>query len=86
MELAGKSPQGNSAVGQCRDTWWLGAEGILCGSALRGYSLVGHCMISKTPAADVPIWIVTLICPKLSTELSGDRCGERCAIKEFLIT
>ena len=35
-------------VGHCRDTWWLGTAGILgagilCGSALQGYSAVGHC-------------------------------------------
>ena len=30
-------------VGHCRDTWWLGAAGVLIGWALQGYSLVGHC-------------------------------------------
>ena len=35
--------RGYLAVGHCRDTWWLGTAGILCGWALQGYSAVGHC-------------------------------------------
>ena len=33
----------HSAVGHCRDTWWLGTAGILGGWALQGYLVVGHC-------------------------------------------
>ena len=31
-----------SAVGHCRDAWWLGTAGMLCGWALQGYSASGH--------------------------------------------
>ena len=32
-----------SAVGHCRDTWWLGIARIPCGWALQGYLVIGHC-------------------------------------------
>ena len=42
-KLYGWALQGYVLVRHCRDTWWLGAAGILCGSALQGYFVVGHC-------------------------------------------
>ena len=36
--LCGWALQTYSAVGHCRDTWWLGSVRILCGWALQTYS------------------------------------------------
>ena len=41
--LCGSALQTYSAVGHCRDIWWLGTAGILGGWAVQGYSAVGHC-------------------------------------------
>ena len=41
--LCGWALQTYSAVGHCRDTWWLGTAGILCSWALQGYLVVEHC-------------------------------------------
>ena len=35
--------QGYSAVGLCRDIWWLGTAGTLGGWALQGHLVVRHC-------------------------------------------
>ena len=36
--------QGYLVAGHCRDTWWLGAAGMFCGSVLlQGCFAVGHC-------------------------------------------
>ena len=58
-KLCGWALQGYSAVGHCRDTWWLGTArilwlgtedtlrlgtaGILCGWALQEYVAIEHC-------------------------------------------
>ena len=40
--LCGWALRRYSAVGHCRDTWWLGTARILCGWALQGYLVAKH--------------------------------------------
>ena len=42
-KLCGWALQGYSAVGHCRDTWWLSTAEILCGWALQEYVAIEHC-------------------------------------------